>query len=97
MESIFNVIQKIVVTNKSTNAELRGVYTCVIDPRATKIDVKKTFETLYGVKVEKVNIIKTREKFHNTRKGVAMKRSPMTKAMVTLAGNDRIVDFQKVQ
>ncbi len=97
MESVFNVIQKFVVTNKSTDAELNGVYTCVVDPRATKIDIKKAFEKIYAVKVAKVNIIKTYEKFHNTKKWPAMKRSPKKKAMVSLAGADRINDFQKVQ
>lgn len=67
MNSLYSVIKKFVVTNKSTDGEVRGVYTCFIDPSATKIDVKNAFKMIYGVEVEKVNITYTREKFHNTR------------------------------
>ncbi|HBA44530.1 TPA: 50S ribosomal protein L23 [Patescibacteria group bacterium] len=39
----------------------------MVDPSATKVDIKNTFKRLYGVTVEAVNIIKTREKFRNTK------------------------------
>ncbi len=68
MNSLYSVIKKFVVTNKSTDGEVRGVYTCMIDMAATKIDVKNTFKSLYNVDVEKVNLLYTRPKFHNTRK-----------------------------
>ena len=68
MNSLYSVIKKFVVTNKSTDGEVRGVYTCMIDMSATKIDVKNTFKSLYNVDVEKVNLLYTRPKFHNTRK-----------------------------
>ncbi len=68
MNALTQVIARFVSTNKSVTAEIRGVYTCFIHPSATKIDVKNAFSSLYGVEVTKVNIAKTREKFHNTRK-----------------------------
>lgn len=67
MNSLYSVIKRFAVTNKSTDGEVRGVYTCFIDPSATKIDVKNAFKTLYGVEVEKVNVLMTREKYHNTK------------------------------
>ena len=90
MTSLYSVIQKFIVTNKSTDGELRGVYTCIVDPRSTKIDVRKAVETLYGVSVTSVNMLKTRAKYHNTRKGTVAKRSPQKKAMITLAVGSRI-------
>ncbi|HRI35650.1 MAG TPA: 50S ribosomal protein L23 [bacterium] len=90
-----SIIKKPVVTEKSQRLELAGVYTVAISPSATKIDVRKTFETLYGVKVEKVNIIKVREKFRNTKTGIHAKRKESVKALVTLADGARIADLQK--
>lgn len=97
MNSLYTVIKRFVVTNKSTDAEIRGVYTCFIDPSATKIDVKNAFKTIYGVEVEKVNINYTREKFHNTKKGIARKQGIEKKAMVSLRNGQKIVNFDAVK
>lgn len=91
--TLASVITRFVSTNKSVALELKGVYTCVVDPRATKIDIKHAFTTLYGVRVEKVNITQMREKQHNTKLGVQTKRTPYTKAVVTLKSPERIHDF----
>lgn len=97
MNSLYNVIKKFVVTNKSTDGEVRGVYTCFIDMSATKIDVKNAFKSLYGVEVEKVNVLHTRPKFHNTRKGVARRQGIEKKAMVTLKNGQKIANFEAVK
>lgn len=95
--SVFSIIKKPVVTEKSQKAELAGVYTVIIDQSATKIDVRNAFETLYGVEVEKVNIIKVRRKIRVAgRGGAAVKRKEQVKALVTLAKGSRLADFQKV-
>jgi large subunit ribosomal protein L23 len=94
MNSLYNIIKKFVVTNKSTDGEIRGVYTCMIDSSATKIDVKNAFRTLYGVEVDKVNLLYTRPKFHNTRKGIARRQGIEKKAMVTLKNGQRIANFE---
>lgn len=97
MNSLYNVIKRFTVTNKSTDGEIRGVYTCVIDSAATKIDVKNAFRTLYGVEVEKVNVLNTREKFHNTRQGIHKKRTIQKKAMVTLKSGQKIANFEVIK
>jgi large subunit ribosomal protein L23 len=97
MSSLYQVIKKFIVTSKSTEGELRGVYTCIIDNRSTKIDVKRAIETLYGVNVSRVNMLHTREKFHNTKQGVQMKKSPEKKAMIYLANGEKIVDIEKIK
>lgn len=95
--SVYSVIKQPVITEKSQLLELSGKYTLFVDDRATKVDVRSAIETLYGVKVEKVNIIKTRAKVRSAgRRGVQIKRKERTKAIVTLAGKDRIADFQKI-
>ncbi len=97
MNSLYSVIRSFVVTNKSTDAELRGVYTCFVDGSATKIDIKNAFKTLYGVEVNKVNVLKTREKFHFTRQGTQRKRGIEKKAMVTLKPGQKVSSFDKVK
>lgn len=84
MNSYYSVIKKFIVTNKSTDGEIRGIYTCIVDKRATKIDIKNAIKILYGNEVEKVNIINTRPKFHHTRTGIHAKRGIEKKAMITL-------------
>lgn len=97
MNSLYNVIKRFTVTNKSTDGEIRGVYTCIIDPVATKIDVKNAFRTIYGVEVEQVNVLNTREKFHNTRQGMHKKRTIEKKAMVTLKSGQKIANFEVIK
>ena len=97
MNSLYTVIKRFVVTNKSTDAEVRGVYTCMIDMAATKIDIKNACKSLYGVDVEKVNVLYTRPKFHNTKKGVAPRKKIEKKAMITLKSGQKITNFEAVQ
>jgi ribosomal protein L23 len=97
MNSLYSVIQRFVVTNKSTDGEVRGVYTCIVHPESTKIDVKNAFKTAYGVEVERVNVSKTREKYHNTKFGPARKKGIEKKAVVTLVKGQKIANFETVK
>jgi ribosomal protein L23 len=97
MNSLYTIIKRFAVTNKSTDGEINGVYTCYVDSSATKIDVKNAFKSIYGVEVEKVNVLKTREKFHNTKLGVARKKGIEKKAMVTLRDGQKIANFETVK
>lgn len=93
--SLYNIIKQPVVTEKSQLLEMKGVYTLIIDDRATKVDVRTAVERLYGVSVTKVNIINTRTKVRvNGKYGAQVKRKEKTKALVTLAKGARIQDFQ---
>lgn len=95
--SLYSIIKKPVVSEKSQVLEFAGVYTVIVDPKATKVDIRSAFERLYGVKVESVNILKTREKFKNAGKaGIVAKRGIEKKAMVKLADGTRLADFQKI-
>lgn len=95
--SVFEIIKKPVVTEKSQRLELDGVYTVIVPKATTKVDIRTAFERLYEVEVSKVNIITTREKFRNTKHGVQVKRKSRLKAMVTLKKGQKINDLQKVK
>jgi large subunit ribosomal protein L23 len=66
----------------------------MVAPDATKIDVKNAFKAIYGVDVEKVNVLHTRPKFHNTRTGIARRRGIEKKAMVTLKNGQKVANFE---
>lgn len=94
--SLYTIIKKPVITEKSQILEMKGVYTLFIDDRATKVDVRTAIERLYGVSVEKVNIVKSRSKVRvNGKHGAQIKRKERTKALVTLKNGARIADLQK--
>lgn len=93
MSNIANILGRAVVSEKSHLAQTRGVYTFFVEANATKVDIRKLFERLYGVTVEKVNISKIRPKFHNTKLGVLAKRGEKVKAMITLKKGQTITDF----
>ncbi len=52
-----------VMTEKSVGQEAQNKYTFVVHDDATKIDVKNALLALYGVEVEKVNILHTLPKY----------------------------------
>jgi large subunit ribosomal protein L23 len=68
-----------------------------VNSLSNKVEIKRAFERLYGVKVEGVNIVKTREKVRNTRKGVAIKKKPATKALIALEKGQRVADLMKLK
>ena len=94
---LFKIIKKPVITEKSQRLELSWVYTMEVNSLATKVDIASAFKKLYGVDVKGVNIIKTREKFRNSRKWVAVKKKATTKALVSLDKGQRIADLMKLK
>lgn len=48
------VIKKPVLTEKSFLGHQNGVYTFLVDKKANKVQIKKTFEEIFEVKVESV-------------------------------------------
>ena len=78
-----DIIIRPLITEKSNELMGLGKYTFVVDKRATKIDVKKAIEKLFGVKVLRVSIMNYRGK--NKRVGVHRGQKPSwKKAIVTI-------------
>ena len=55
MRSPHDIIIKPIITERSMDDMASGKYTFVVDKRSNKSEVKKAVETVFGVKVEKVN------------------------------------------
>lgn len=91
-----NILIKPIVTEKMTAQSDRfNRYGFVVDKKATKLQIKKAVESLYGVSVDTVNtmIYAGKKKSRYTKSGVITGRTnSYKKAIVTLAEGDTI-DF----
>ncbi len=90
------VILTPIVSEKSYEATTRGSYTFKAHPDAHKTQIRQAVEELFGVKVERVNVIKVQAKpkrrglFKGTRPG-------WKKAIVQLRAGDTIEIFEGAQ
>ena len=90
-----SVIIRPVVSEKSYGLLDNGVYTFVVDPRATKIEIADAVETIFSVQVAKVNTLNRKGKRKRNRKSQSFGSRPDTKrAIVTLAAGGRIDLFE---
>lgn len=88
-----DIIIKPVISEKSTFLRQFGKYEFIVSPFANKIEVKKAIEDIFGVKVEKVNIVNIKGKMKRMGMFVG-KTSGYKKALVTLAEGHSIQFFE---
>ena len=90
-----SIIIRPVVSEKSYGLLDSGVYTFVVDPRASKIEISDAIETIFNVQVAKVNTLNRKGKRKRNRKSAGFGKRPDTKrAIVTLAAGGRIDLFE---
>lgn len=88
----YDIIRKPVITEKSMAAMAEKKYTFIVQITANKVQVKKAIEEIFGVKVDKVQTIRTMGK--TKRMGVHVgKRADFKKAIVTLAADSKNIEF----
>ena len=67
-------------------------YTFIVDMRANKTEIKKAVETIFGVKVEKVNTIRVIGKYKRMGAHVG-KRPDRKKAIIKLTPDSKGIEF----
>ena len=88
----YDIIRKPVITEKSMNAMADKKYTFIVQINANKVQIKKAVEEIFGVKVEKVQTLRTMGK--TKRMGVHVgKRADFKKAIVTLTEDSKNIEF----
>lgn len=88
----YDIIRKPVITEKSMNAMADKKYTFIVQINANKVQIKKAVEEIFGVKVEKVQTLRTMGK--TKRMGVHVgKRADFKKAVVTLTEDSKSIEF----
>jgi len=88
-EKAYNTIIKPIVTEKSTLLLENNQVVFLVDINSNKIDIKKSIELIFGVKVSAVNIIKVKGKTKRF-KGTLGKRSDYKKAIISLPDGQSI-------
>lgn len=96
-----NIILKPIITEKMTKTteKFSNRFGFIVDKRANKIEIKKTVEDLYGVKVNRVNTMNYdgKSKSRYTKTGLISGRTnAFKKAMVVLAEGDTIDFFSNI-
>lgn len=90
-----DVIIQPIVSEKSYALLDNGVYTFRVHPDASKPEIHDAVEAIFGVKVAKVNTLnRSGKRKRNRRTGTWGKRADTKRAIVTLAGDDRIDLFE---
>lgn len=87
-----DIILKPVLTEKSYDDIAAKKYTFEVDTRATKTDIRRAVEEVFGVKVAKVNTLRQIGKLK--RQGYHIGRRPeVKKAFVTLTPDSKTIEF----
>jgi large subunit ribosomal protein L23 len=94
--NLYAIIQRPVVSEKSYKLMDDGVYCFVVDPKATKVDVRYAVEQIFNVSVLSVNTLNRKGKRKRDRRsGTWSTGSAEKHAMVRLAPGDSIEIFEK--
>jgi large subunit ribosomal protein L23 len=90
-----DIIKRPVITERSSEAMADKKYTFDVDTKANKTQVKDAIQEIFGVKVEKVNIMNYKGKFKRMGKfgGYTNKRR---KAIITLTKESKEIEFFEV-
>jgi large subunit ribosomal protein L23 len=91
-----HVIVRPVVSEKSYALMDDGVYVFIVANDSSKTEIRAAVEQVFGVKVAKVNTLNRKGKTRRNRRSNTVGHRPDTKrAIITLAGTDRIDLFEK--
>jgi len=89
------VLIRPVISEKSYGLMDEGAYVFVVDPRASKVEIREAVEGSFGVRVASVNTLNRKGKRkRNRRQSTFGKRSDTKRAIVRLVGDDRIELFE---
>ncbi|OPJ54893.1 50S ribosomal protein L23 [Alkalithermobacter paradoxus] len=92
MTNPHDIIIKPVVTEQSMAEMAEKKYTFIVDKKANKTEVKKAVETIFGVKVEKVNTLNYDGKLKRMGRHEG-RTSSFKKAVVKLTADSKEIEF----
>jgi large subunit ribosomal protein L23 len=96
MKNPHDVLIRPVYTEKSVGLASAGRYTFVVDPAATKVEIRQAVENAFNVRVRNVNTLNRPGKRKRNRKQWRKfgKRADTKRAIVTLHEGDTIELFE---
>ena len=93
MKNPQDILRKPLITEKSNDLLAQNKYTFLVDLDANKIEIRQAVESLFKVKVEKVNTMRVKGKIKRVRR-IPGRTPDRKKAIVTLKEGDRIEIFE---
>jgi large subunit ribosomal protein L23 len=90
-----DILKKPLITEKSTSLLQDNKYTFQVDPKANKTEIKQAVESIFKVKVEKVNTMNVKGRIKRVR-NIPGRTSATKKAIVTLKKGDKIEIFEGI-
>ncbi len=92
MKDMHDIIRRPVLTEKAYDGFADKKYVFEVEVSATRTEIKRAVEGIFGVKVEKVNTLRTMGKIK--RQGKTSGRTPeIKKAYVTLKKDSKDIEF----
>ena len=88
-ERVINLIKSPIMTEKSTNLNQYNKYSFIVSKDSNSFEIKQSFETIFKVKVEKINTMVVSGKLKSFKGSVGYKKD-YKKAIITLAEGNTI-------
>lgn len=92
MKNPHDIIIRPMITEKSMDMQQENKYVFIVDRRSNKTEIKNALESIFGVKVAKVNTINMRGKIKRMGRFEG-KRPDWKKAIVTLTEDSKSIEF----
>jgi large subunit ribosomal protein L23 len=99
-KTVFEIIRRPIITEKSNYlSSYLNQYVFEVDSRATKTAIKEAIETIFDVKVTRVNVMNVPAKQSRNMRSRQMRTrtNAYKKAVVTLVEGERIPIFEGVE
>ena len=93
MMNVYDIIRRPVITEQSMADVADKKYVFMVDIDSNKTEIKEAVETIFGVKVAKVNTVRMQGKVKRTGAYPAGKRADYKKAIVTLTADSKTIEF----
>ena len=93
MKNVYDIIRRPVITEQSMADVADKKYVFMVDINSNKTEIKEAVETVFGVKVAKVNTVRMQGKVKRTGAYPAGKRADYKKAIVTLTADSKTIEF----
>jgi len=87
-----DLIKRPVITERSSELMEQNKYVFEVDRRGNKTEIRQAVEKIFGVKVLKVNTLRTPGKLKRVGRSVG-RTSERKKAIVTLTPDSKPIDF----
>ena len=92
MKNPHDIIIRPWITEKSMDMQQERKYVFIVDKRSNKTEIKNALESIFGVKVAKVNTVNMRGKMKRMGRFEG-KRPDWKKAIITLTDDSKTIEF----